>query len=425
MDLKKLEQDFKANIFRNEDDVKIHFHSDIVKPILEELNPSMASQYKSEDVLLSGGRTDATFQNISFELKKDDKFSSISGIEEALYGRNDKDHGLYDYLISSAGVAITDTNDVITKKLLSGIGVGFDGRRFIFARFIPSTQKTEINTSKVAVSIVDPLNLSFFYEIKDFSSGLKRLALLLKQQEKRALTKQNLLSVINVKSSFVRQSILEAYREIEFNLTNLSGSDRVRTLYGEWNRVFGILYGEDDEATDFTEVSSKIREAYGLEDDIIVDSKMYLFAMQTFFNIFLKLLIYSFLSQLVDPSFTINQVMTKADIDRLFDGTDGAGNKLVSNFFEAHFMEWFTYTCSGFEEKIVNNTLEVINNFDLTTFVLKPEDVQDILQEVYMELIPSEMRHLMGEYFSPDWIVEHALDMAGYDGSIEKTLIDP
>ena len=33
--------------------------------------------------------------------------------------------------------------------------------------------------------------------------------------------------------------------------------------------------------------------------------------------------------------------------------------------------------------------------------------------------------HLMGEYFSPDWIVEHALDLVGYKGDIEKTLSDP
>ena len=31
----------------------------------------------------------------------------------------------------------------------------------------------------------------------------------------------------------------------------------------------------------------------------------------------------------------------------------------------------------------------------------------------------------MGEYFSPDWIVEHVLDMAGYNGNMDKTLIDP
>ena len=49
--------------------------SDIVKPLLIELNPDMLNQYKSEDVLIAGGRTDARFQNISFELKKENYFS--------------------------------------------------------------------------------------------------------------------------------------------------------------------------------------------------------------------------------------------------------------------------------------------------------------------------------------------------------------
>ncbi len=35
MELNKLEQSFKLNHFNTEDDIKIHFHSDIVKPLLE------------------------------------------------------------------------------------------------------------------------------------------------------------------------------------------------------------------------------------------------------------------------------------------------------------------------------------------------------------------------------------------------------
>ena len=69
-----------------------------------------------------------------------------------------------------------------------------------------------------------------------------------------ALNKQNLISIINTKSSFVRNSILKIYEEIHYNINNVNGSNRVRTLFNEWNRVFGIMYGEDYEATNFTEV---------------------------------------------------------------------------------------------------------------------------------------------------------------------------
>ena len=70
MDLDKLEKDFKNNQFNTEDDVKIHFYSEIIRPLLQELNPKMAGEYRSEYNLLAGGRTDATFQNVSLELKK-------------------------------------------------------------------------------------------------------------------------------------------------------------------------------------------------------------------------------------------------------------------------------------------------------------------------------------------------------------------
>ena len=159
MNLKELEIKFKKNTFNNEDDIKIYFHSDIVKPLLEELNPEMAGHYHSEDVLKAGGRTDATFQNISFEFKKEGYFDKASGIKEAVYGRDNADHGLHDYILSNAGITVNDKIDIVVKKIMSGIGVGFDGKQFIFARFIPSTQKKMIDTSKVKIDISDAVNI--------------------------------------------------------------------------------------------------------------------------------------------------------------------------------------------------------------------------------------------------------------------------
>ena len=427
MDLDKLEKDFKNNQFNTEDDVKIHFYSEIIRPLLQELNPKMAGEYRSEYNLLAGGRTDATFQNVSFELKKIKYFQSVNGIQEAIFGRDEKDHGLYDYIISNANISPDDdTTEEMVFKLLNGIGVGFDGDSFIFARFVHSSIPYKLNTNKLKISIEVNLPVFFHYEIKDFASGLKRLALILKQQDKIALNKKNLISIINPKNVFVRDSIKTIYDELQFNINDLNGSTRVRTLYKEWDRVFGTMYGEDDEATSFTEVSSIVREAYGYDDAVIIDSKVFLFALQTFFNMFLKLLIYSFLAQLVSPTFKPVR-LTKPQIDKLFDGELNKYESLVNNFFESHFMEWFTYTCSEnkFDTTVVNNILDVVNQFDLSTYILKPEEIQDILQEIYMELIPTEMRHLMGEYFSPDWIVEHVLDLLGYNGDINTTLIDP
>jgi len=83
----------------NEDDVKLHFYSEIVKPLLEVINPHLLTSFKSENKLVAGGRTDATFQNISFEYKAMNHFHTQKGLDNALFGRDSKDHGLYDYIL--------------------------------------------------------------------------------------------------------------------------------------------------------------------------------------------------------------------------------------------------------------------------------------------------------------------------------------
>lgn len=74
--------------------------------------------------------------------------------------------------------------------------------------------------------------------------------------------------MINPKSDYVRDSILIIYNSLGDNLdtTKDTFNNRVKTLYNEWNRVFGVMYGDDEDATDFTEVSSKIRDMYGISD---------------------------------------------------------------------------------------------------------------------------------------------------------------
>lgn len=332
---------------------------------------------------------------------------------------------MFDYIINNAGIDSGDAVDAAERKIAEGVGVGFDGKRFVFARFVRSANEPDLVARKSSVVLPTGMHMRFVHEVKDLEDGLRKLTLLVRQRDKISLTKQNVLNLVNPKNEFVRESIIQIYERLTWYLKTPNFGSRVRTLYKEWDRVFGVMYGNDEQATDFTEVSSAIRELYGMDEETLIDSKVYLFSLQTFFNMFLKLLIYAFLSQLVDPGFSARQHMTKADIDSLFDGNGDKRTQVIANFFETHFLEWFTFTSDHFEEAIVNGLLEKIGLFDLTSFVLKPENVQDILQEVYMELIPKEMRHLMGEYFSPDWIVEHALDMAGFTGDTSKSLMDP
>ena len=417
--LEKIINKFNPRSAKNEDDIKIRTYSDIINPIIQAVNPESSNNYHSEPNMntsyYKGGRADASFENLVFEFKKYEAFDNQAGIDEALYGRpGQNDHGLVDYIKSISEWKESDTQEVQEKKLSSVYGIGFDGKTFLFARYAFDYTSG---------------SLSFKYDSMNFKDGLYYLVLLFKQDQKRALTKNNLLNKVNPNNKYVQESIKSLYDDLEeyvFTSDPRKLSPRSRTLYEEWNHVFGKIYGEESEETEFTEVTPAIKKLYNIDSSKDINSKWFLFSLQTFMNIFLKLLINSFLSDLINPSFNSFKTMTKPEIMGLFMGEDEEQNRLVGNFFETHYLEWFVFSQGNNDVKVVNDTLKVIEEFDLTSFVLKPENLQDIFEELYMELIPDEMRHIMGEYFSPDWIVEHVLNKVGYTGeNINETIVDP
>ena len=48
-----------------------------------------------------------------------------------------------------------------------------------------------------------------------------------------------------------------------------------------------------------------------------------------------------------------------------------------------------------------------------------------MLKMLYHGLMPREIRHNLGEYYTPDWLAEHVLNELGYAGQIDKRLLDP
>lgn len=84
LDSHALIKDFNKGIFNNESDVQIQFYATIIKPILEVFAPNLVGLYDNEPRFIKGGRADAVFQNLAFEIKSYNKFETLNGIKEAL-----------------------------------------------------------------------------------------------------------------------------------------------------------------------------------------------------------------------------------------------------------------------------------------------------------------------------------------------------
>lgn len=411
----------KYERFASEEDVRLetntllHDLSSIMGFKLEKVGHEVTSTYS--------GRADSIYENVIFEYKKPNKFNSQKGIEEALYGRDESDHGLFHYLINFTLEECKIKDDSIFCEMLSRkVGIGFDGKTLIFSRFEKSDEETEIYDKNKTIKFPNNINkkqhVKFEYEIiKDLKLGFKRLVLFLRSTTRKYLSSECLIEKFGPKSELCRNSINYLYNILN---ENIDINPRVSTLYYEWNRIFGDIYGEIE--TDFTKYSESLRKMYSLSKQI--ELRKILFTLQTYYNIILKLLVSNLMDSLKNPLQKGKYPKDRNELNLLFSGKMQSGKIQIDNFFEIHFFEWFIYA-----EKFNNNMIQEISltfdEIETASSIVKPEVVEDVLREMYSNLMPKELRHLLGEYYTPTWLVEFALDTAKYYGDISTTLLDP
>lgn len=411
----------KFNNCKTEEDVRVETNI-----LLVELSKHIDVKIErtNEVTSIRGGRADGIYNNVIFEYKEPKKFNFAKGIEEALQGRDEKDRGLFHYLINFSldELPINADNESFIYILESKVGVGFDGKSFIFSRFVRN-QNSKIKifhnkkTKKISKNISEDQQLDFEYEvIDDLSIGIKKLSLLLRSTDRKRLSSRELSNSFAPSTIICNKAIKYLYELLDQNLTSNS---RIATLFNEWNRIFGDIYGEKE--TDFTKFHQDLISMYSI--NLKIEIRKFLFVLQTYFSIVTKLLIHCLFESLSNPLNKANQQYKKSDLLALFSGNKHS-SYFVNNFFEIHFFEWFIFA-EHLNFDIINEILIEINTYETTTSIIKPEIVEDVLKEFYLNLIPTNLRHLMGEYYTPNWLVDFVIEKSAYKGNYNSTILDP
>ncbi|MFH1642734.1 MAG: N-6 DNA methylase [Nanoarchaeota archaeon] len=94
---------------------------------------------------------------------------------------------------------------------------------------------------------------------------------------------------------------------------------------------------------------------------------------------------------------------------------------IYNHFYEPGILDWYT-TGDGELDKVLNKVLWLLNQFDFKNIG------RDILGKLYEKYLPKEERKALGEFYTPDEVIEYILDGVKYtskDELFEKDLIDP
>ncbi|MEM4558148.1 MAG: N-6 DNA methylase, partial [Desulfurococcaceae archaeon] len=334
-----------------------------------------------ERVLVSGGRVDALYGHVVFEFKAPGRLSSASDIKKVK-------EQVVEYI---KGVASSEA------KWDRYLGVIISDK-IAFVRYYKPRGEWILRgpydiTRESVVKLIEAIR------------GLRR----------KALKVEFLLDDFGPRSATARRAVNALYKRLQ-NARN----PRTKMLFEDWMRLFKQATGYDSERLrELRELASD----YGIGGGVNYDALI--FAIQTYYAFIMKLLaaevVYlygggrfykSYIAELED-SYTRGGV--EALREALSDLESGGVFKRFGyvNFLEGDYFSWYL---GELDKELADVLVEIVKrlaDYEPATPQLEPEQARDLLKRLYQHLVPRDLRHKLGEYYTPDWLADLLLDEAG------------
>jgi Eco57I restriction-modification methylase len=361
-----------------------------------------------------GGIKDALHGNLIVEYERPGKLAKPAGLEECV-GQ------LREYLAQEA----QHQGKQAAAALKRMVGVGLDGRQILFVRYRGKGADPFISDKRRRAQ------LTFFPDQEFYIDGPHAVAPesiatfvgYLHSLSRLPLSPEALAETFGPKGDIAHAIIGNLYGKLL-----KTHNRRVETFFGEWQRIFGIVYGQDiGKAEDDAQV---LGEQFGVK--VTPKLKEFLFCVHTYFALLMKLLaaeVMTLQRGSVMQSFITPLVSAASDDFRktLKDLEDGGlfARQGIVNFLEGDFFSWYVSVWDKPLAEELRAMLRALARFDPRTPYLAPEQSRDLLKKLYQYLVPKKLRHDLGEFYTPDWLAEHVLNQLAYNGDLDKRLLDP
>jgi methylase of polypeptide subunit release factors len=381
----------RAQEASNEEELRIGF-AIVLDPILRSWNIKPAYERHATGVrcVVSGVRKDALYGTVILEFKSPGKLKNKKEFEKAK-------EQVKEYI----------KNEAVTLEYYGRyFGVLIDGYQIAFIRFRKGLWEEPLEPLEI--------NTQTILRLLEAIRGLRR----------KPIDAKLLLEDFGPKSEISRKAILTLYK----TLINPATS-RTKMLFDDWKRVFSQVCAYSKEKLE------GLTEYYELKKHEIVDVEKLMFAIHTYYTILMKLLtseivtlfadslIGSYLKKLEEAYLKSKEDMLN-ELRELEEG--GIFNELgIKNFLEADYFAWYLNEWNDEIASLIYEISKRLLDYEPATVELTPERIKDLFKRLYQNLVPRDIRHKLGEYFTPDWLAELLLDEIEYDGDPDKKVLDP
>lgn len=194
-------------------------------------------------------------------------------------------------------------------------------------------------------------------------------------------------------------------------------SDKTSMLFQEWEVLFHLSETDKGQNDDINKRRKALGKLFGVSiNDSETDYKA-LFALQTTYAIIVKLIACKVVTKIeFNKNIEYFSDLSKIDnntlrqfIEYIEDGyvfqTGGIRNLLEGDFFSWYCVEeiW-----SDEEAEIILKLIHLLEGYSIS-FYRHGYSTIDIFIDLYMEIMPPEVRHSLGEYFTPSWLADYVV----------------
>lgn len=342
------------------------------------------------------GREDASYNNVIIEFKAPGLFKGTKLSAKFIEARDER---LLKYVKRRAAKEQRPQEEYI--------GIMFDGDHFCFA--------TVKDDNITAEHLLPRSEYSFML-----------VAQALKADLRRPVTSEALLTDFGHSSSIARDLMQALADALADGLASNTG--KIPMLFQEWRALYGQV--ADLSTFQMSELSRQLafqwkgRRDYGLSASI--------FVIHTYNSLLVKLLAaeivsaYQLTSQdqpaqymaTLDNDGALRRVL-QSDIEHSGIFADAG----IAGFVEEVIFSWYLdmmdkHPSLGFAIREVLATLSLYRAGSLA-------GTRDVLRDVYQGLVPGMMRKSLGEYYTPDWLVDFTLSTATDGPWMDQRVIDP
>jgi hypothetical protein len=400
-----------------EEDLKMAIEP-IIQGAMKQMGLDTSSVRYEKTSTRYGGRSDSVYGFLTIEYKSPGKLDA-RGVSEQLQR----------YLSAEAEQFRGQREDYLEKA----VGVATDGREILFVRF--SKTATALQLPQPQPGVTEPLFPELgirrgFQVLGPYPmtpQSVANLLIHLRATDRQPLTAQNLASVFAPPGDIACQAVSELYGAVTRSQRQ-QASPRIKAFFHEWDRVFGIVYGQELNKAELA--AARTAAHYHLPAGARL--KELLFAIHTYYAFLMKLVAIELVALQRDSkieSFIAGLNALENDELRERLASMEAGEEFsaggIINFLEADFFSWYLDAWGLPMSRVVRSVIQGLTKFEPATPVLEPEWTRDLLQNLYEDIVPHDLRHALGEFYTPDWLAGYLVDRTGYKGVSSGRFLDP